>query len=127
MTKFLDGPAAGKTCDTRRAPVFLRAVIDGTTGKVDVLDQLDDTPTPSETVSVYERVTMPAFFCVRPGGCFESADYAHMPHIDGELLRETGAWQAWANSEGARRERSAEEARAEDAGDASRHARRRPV
>lgn len=98
MSRFLDGPAAGQELTLARAPIFLRVVIDQTDGKVDALDRLDDTPSPSEHVHVYERVdgtwrsTAGVFACVRSGphrGCHhsggESADYRH-------------PWQAWAKS-----------------------------
>lgn len=98
MSKFLDGPAAGSALMLRRAPVFLRAVIDESTGKVDALDQMDDTPGPSERVHVYRRVGEPIHACVRPGGCYELGDYRHVPDVDERLVRVTEDWRRWVDA-----------------------------
>lgn len=109
MTHFLDGPAEGRTMDTRRAPVFLRVVEDRSTGKFDVLDLLDDTPTPSERVFVYQRepgTWGQVFACTRSrrgGGRYEYGSYRHLPGVDGEQLRETSAWRGWTEREDVRR------------------------
>ena len=52
MLKLLDGPAEGRYM-VKRAPLFLRAVVSAG-GAQDVLDQLEDTPAPSEEVYVYK-------------------------------------------------------------------------
>lgn len=97
MTSFEGGPAGGATLLLRRAPVFLRVVI-GPRGKVDALDQLEDVPADGETVHVYERFGPRGHVCLRPGGCHEYGTYRHLPHVDGELLRDTAAWRAWAST-----------------------------
>lgn len=53
MFSFLDGPAKGSSLNLARAPVFLSVVIDSRGGKIDALDQLNDTPHPCEPIYVY--------------------------------------------------------------------------
>jgi hypothetical protein len=83
MLRFDGGPAAGHALACRRAPIYLRVVVDETDGHVDALDLLDDTPGPSEQVHVYRRTRqgLPTFACSRGrgGGCSEiaDADYGH--------------------------------------------------
>lgn len=100
-----DGACAGRY-STTRAPHFLRAVIDAD-GHVDLLDQLVDVPTPRETVHVYQAVPgtivdpdgyrrMGIIVCPPPGA---SGRYRHRADVDGELLRDTAAWRAWALSQ----------------------------
>lgn len=102
-----DGPAAG-TYSVRRAPYFLRAVTspDGG-GRTDLLDQLHDTPMPTERVHVYEAIPgtlwdpdtlarTGTFLCPPPGA---SGRYRHRPDVDGEQLRDTAAWRAWARAQ----------------------------
>ncbi len=110
MIRLLDGPAAGSELSLRRAPLYLRVVIDAA-GKVDALDMLDDKPQPGETVHVYrgERDTLFAlrddiFICVRgPGGLQQAGgakgDFHHLDGVDGEQLRDTAAWRAWVHQE----------------------------
>lgn len=50
MIEFLDGPAGNKTLELRRAPVYLRVVIDAD-GNIDALDQLDDRPKEDERIT----------------------------------------------------------------------------
>lgn len=99
MSKFHEGPANGQVLQLRRAPRFLRIVVDPA-GKVDGLDQLDDTPADNETIHVYERQTEPVRahlnFGGGRGGWFEMADYAHFPQQPQDHeVRATDAWQAW--------------------------------
>jgi hypothetical protein len=47
-TKFLDGPAKGKSLELQCAPEFLRVVIEGR--KVDALDLPDDEPAADEII-----------------------------------------------------------------------------
>lgn len=105
---FEDGPAAGVTIPAGRAPYFLR-VVEGdprTTGRQwDVLDQLHDVPVPGERVHVYEAVPgtlfdpelfmrkTGTFICPTPGA---KGQYRHRPDVDGEQLRTTESWRAWA-------------------------------
>lgn len=109
VIKFLDGPAAGAPLPLRRAPMYLRVVIDPS-GKVDALDQLDDEPRAGETVHVYARARWagPIHVCgglngnrsrVHGSGWVIEADYRHMPDVDGEGLRDTETWRAWATAQ----------------------------
>lgn len=106
MVSFADGPVAGQTLALRRAPIYLRAVVDETDGSVNALDQLDDTPGPSERVHVYRRVSYggPVHVCDRGrgqgrSGWYVIARYEHMPEVDGEALRLTEAWWDWAHGQ----------------------------
>lgn len=102
---LLDGPAAGRY-GVRRAPHFLRAVVARSDGRVDLLDQLHDEPRPIEDVHVYEATgpTWDAessarrgtFLCPPPGA---SGEYRHRPDVDGETVRTTAAWRAWARAQ----------------------------
>lgn len=97
--RLLGGPCEGAFA-VRRAPRFLRAVrkADGST---DVLDQLDDTPAEDEAIHVYECVanngTVHLNFGSRSGrsGFYVSADYKHLPDVDGEGFRDNAAWREW--------------------------------
>ena len=109
--RFLDGPAAGRSLGLRRVPLFLRVTIDRRSGRVDALDQLDDVPMPGEAVHVYQgdRETLMALpqdwiICVRTAdgmgrAATGSGDYRHRPDVDGEQLRDTGAWRAWCRAQ----------------------------
>lgn len=110
MVTFTDGPAVRATLALGRAPIYLRVVVDETDGKVDALDQLDDTPGPSERVHVYRRRRYGGviFACARGhrkgddhacSGQYVIAEYEHLEGIDGEQLRETDAWREWAHSQ----------------------------
>ncbi len=95
------GPAQG-AYSVGRAPLFLRAVA-SPSGQTDVLDQLDDEPRPREKISIYRRTSTPdqvgiVFICGRGrsgSGPSVSAQYEHLPDVDGEAFRETEAWRAW--------------------------------
>lgn len=102
MITFMSGPAAGAGLALRRAPMFLRVVIDETDGKVDALDLLDDTPGPSEKIRVYQLAapSSMAHVCYRGrdrdrSGWYAVGIYRHVDDVDGEMVRETGRWRAW--------------------------------
>jgi hypothetical protein len=95
--RALDGPAAGVTLNVARAPLFLRLVCTGTSW--DALDQPWDIPKAGEIVHVYRRAGAVTHVCTRGAGCYESADYEHVPDVDGEQLRATAAWRAWARAQ----------------------------
>lgn len=107
MIRLLDGPAAGAYA-ARRAPVFLRAVVDPQAVRGDVLDQLDDRPNPNEVVHVYRLVPGTrhgtVFVRLAGRGCVESAtgDYRYQALVDGEQLRDADAWRAWAEEQAGR-------------------------
>lgn len=105
---LVDGPAAGARLPLRRCPAYLRVVIDRRTGKIDALDQLDDTPRAGEAVYVYQGDPATLFalrgdiiVCVRGehGGLAAAAtakgEYHHLADVDGEQLRGTATWRAW--------------------------------
>jgi hypothetical protein len=99
-----DGPCAG-TYSIMRAPHFLRAV--RFENVQDLLDQLNDEPRLGETVHVYEALPgtifdpdtlarTGTFLCPPPAA---SGRYRHRADVDGEELRTTTAWRAWARSQ----------------------------
>jgi hypothetical protein len=100
MTRFTDGPAAGKTLMLRRAPVFLR-VVRNAKGEWDALDQLGDQPEPSETIVAYRKVKDDGWVHLRSAkrgasGFYLSAQYAVVdPQPDDSTMRSTQAWRAW--------------------------------
>ena len=110
MIIFLDGPAQGQRLMLKRAPILLRVVRDG--AKWDALDQLEDTPKPTEEIFVYEQVGTPswAHICRSPkaggSGMFMMAEYQalvseHPPAED--ALRDNRRWREWAAEEAKRR------------------------
>jgi len=125
MTSFNDGPAVGKVLGLRRAPLFLRVVVDPK-GEVDALDQLDDKPRPSETVTVYRLVENRGMVhvCSRSkgkntGGYFAMATYEVCPEQpDAETARSATGWPEWchANAEWWVEERAKRRAEAAEEG-----------
>jgi hypothetical protein len=104
MSRFLDGPAAGVSLLIKRAPALLRAV-QKPDGSWDALDQFTDRPERNERIVVYRRVTEPATVHINRGrhGCGwqQMADYRVLAEQPADAdVRQTSAWQAWANSVG---------------------------
>jgi hypothetical protein len=102
MLTLNDGPCKG-TFMVKRAPIFLRAVIDAK-GEIDVLDQLDDTPKKTEKIYVYKRIGQASTFHVKMAkrselGWYVLADYWYMPDVDGEQYRDNATWQLWVADE----------------------------
>lgn len=99
---FSGGPADARELALQRAPLFLRVVVAGR--KIDALDQLDDAPRDDEHVYVYRCLwsTPPVHVCSRGRGCSVtvSASYEWLEDVDGEQLRDTEAWRAWATARG---------------------------
>lgn len=103
-----DGPVAG-TYLVKRAPLFLRAVINRRTNEKDVLDALDDEPKVLEDVFVYKRVgeasTIHLLMSPRSrSGFYAMAEYVHIHEIEGQdidtkALRVNEAWRAWVASQ----------------------------
>src|ERR1035437_8636798 len=93
--EVLDGPAKGKYFSIRRAPIYLRMVVDRKTGAKAALDQLDDEPTPDELVSVYVQQSFAGYTHVDLNiekGDFRNyvnAIYQRVSKVDGESLRHT--------------------------------------
>lgn len=99
MILLLNGPASGKMLSLRRAPRYLRVVIDQD-GSIDALDQLDDQPKPTEVVYVYVLASdvSRGFACTRGKGCdpILSAEYMFRPQQpEDATLRDRCAWQRW--------------------------------
>jgi hypothetical protein len=104
MLTLKDGPVAG-TYLVKRAPLFLRAVIDARTNEKDVLDQLEDTPKESEDVFVYERqgeagVVHLLMSPRSKSGWYALAEYKLRDEIDGRLVRSNESWRAWVVGQG---------------------------
>ncbi len=95
----LKGGVCEGTYMVKRAPIYLRAVIDNE-GKRDVLDLLEDTPKENESVHIYrlegEAGVVHLNFGGGKGGWYALGNYHHMPNIEGEFLRSNNEWQKWA-------------------------------
>lgn len=101
MTRFIDGPAAGKVLSLSNAPLLLRVVIDER-GGVDALDVPTDEPRPNEKIHLYTR--RGAVICgfidgrdpktgKRVGRRFVGGDYVHHPDFLSEnVLRDSKAF-----------------------------------
>ena len=104
MIKLHDGPAAG-VYPVKRAPLYLRAVVNADTDKKDVLDQLVDKPGKAEAISVYRRVGPAGTVHINMGstrkgsGFYATGEYIHLADVDGGLFRETQAWQDWCRAQ----------------------------
>lgn len=101
MTTFTDGPAAGKTLLIKRSPYFLRVVDDGT--KLDALDQVDDSPKPSETCYAYRcaKVSGAVHLNIKGGrgGFFPRAEYAFIPEQPPQaVMRSRAEWSEWCHA-----------------------------
>ena len=110
MTRFTDGPAAGKFLGLARNPLFLRVTVASREGgsEFDALDGIRDKPEPSEAVHVYRKTSDDGsvHYCGRgkDGKRFSRwernatyALYANQP--DDATVRDTAAWRAWCQSE----------------------------
>jgi hypothetical protein len=103
MLKLLDGPVAGIYL-VKRAPLFLRGVIDAKTNEKDVLDDLEDTPKDSEDVFVYECQGEAGWIHLlmsprSKSGFYAFGEYKLRDDIDGRLIRTTESWRAWVASQ----------------------------
>ncbi len=107
MTRFLDGPAQGQTTMLKRAPLYLRVVIDPE-GKVDALDQPEDTPHAAERLYAYKHngeVSSVHLNCrgKRGSGFYTVADYSLIAdQPSDETMRDTSLWHAWVVQHNAR-------------------------
>ena len=104
MIKLDNGPAEG-VYPVRRAPLFLRAVVNCDTGTKDVLDQLVDEPEGADIVSVYRRVGPAGTVHINMGGArkgsgwYATGEYIHLADVDGGPLREAPEWRAWCRAQ----------------------------
>lgn len=100
MVKIIDGPAAGARMLLKRAPKYLRIVIDQE-NKVDALDQKDDEPSANERVYAYimiEGTYFSGFVCgsTIASGFFVSAEYSICKEQpDDSTLRNLSKWEKW--------------------------------
>jgi hypothetical protein len=103
MVTFLDGPAEGESLALRRIPVLLR-VVRSRTGNWDALDQLDDEPKPTETITIYRRrddLEVSKYHvrsrCRCESGFYWTASYSVLPEQPtDDQVRATSSWRAWA-------------------------------
>lgn len=106
MTSFIDGPAKDQVLTLKRTPIFLRVVDD--CGTWDALDQLDDTPTLTETLHAYRlKKDMGHVFVDgtdkrgrRTGYSARIASYEYVqPQPDQQTMRNPAQWQAWCEAQ----------------------------
>ena len=111
MTKFTNGPLAGKVLQLRRAPMLLRATHDVSADAFDALDQLDDKPKRSEEIYVYRKVEDNGMIHINArdkhgkhcGGFYPMATYVlHDPQPAQDVCRNNQKWQEWAQEEKSR-------------------------
>lgn len=112
MTTFLDGPAKGVVLWLQRAPLYLRAVRkgEGTAGKWDALDLLDDAPEPGETIFAYRLVGAHGMVHIdrtvkgrRVGSWHTTGEYRLVESQPGDAtMRDRAAWRAWCEAEHAK-------------------------
>ena len=99
MTTFQDGPAKGRTLMLKRAPIFLRVVVDAR-GKWDALDQVDDEPAADEKLYAYQLAENPGHCHINAGrgrgGFYPMARYCLIsPQPAESEMRTTLAWIKW--------------------------------
>lgn len=103
MVRFQNGPARQKVLALKRAPIFLRVVVDRETGGIDALDQLDDMPRQTEDIHVYRRVGEAgnAIACSRAKGCrhMAVADYELYLRNPPDEVRDIENWEKWCDKE----------------------------
>lgn len=105
MTTFLDGPAAGRTLQLRRAPIYLR--VTELLGEIDGLDQLTDEPEPGEYLHAYVLAEAPGHMHIlvrgkgkTGGGFWPMAKYKILPEQPSqEIMRDNAQWRAWTNQQ----------------------------
>lgn len=99
MIELVNGPAAGAYA-VKRAPLYLRAVLDTVTGAKDVLDKLDDTPGDDEEVCVYKRDGEVGAVHLNFGrrgatGFYATGRYHWLADVVGAEVCDTMAWRKW--------------------------------
>ncbi len=104
MTKFLDGPAVNVVLMLQRAPRLLR-VVRASGGEWDALDQVDDTPSDDEAITVYAMVAGPWRLHIdrsrKAGGSawFWGGEFRALPEQPADaIVRNNAAWRAWATA-----------------------------
>lgn len=106
MTKFLNGPAAGKLLVLRFAPDFLR-VTRRSDGEFDALDSPSDVAEDGETIFVYAKASQDSSGFLdytdkrgrRQGVQFTGATYRYLEaQPEDAVARDNGKWEAWCRS-----------------------------
>ena len=103
---FSNGPAGGECLNLARAPIMLRVVIDPD-GKIDALDQPEDSVRPGEAVHVYmlARASNVAFVDGVRGGRRHGwrevmSHYVHFAEpVPAEITNDNARWAAWCAAE----------------------------
>lgn len=102
MLTMKDGPAARECFVARRAPLFLRVVMNprARINIWDVLDEFDDVPKPHEVIHLYRRAGPPGRIHIRASrstsGLYPMADYWYDPQPPpDEVLRDSTSWRKW--------------------------------
>lgn len=101
MTKFLDGPAAGKTLMLKCAPMLLRVTEAG--GNFDALDRHTDEPRFDEVLTLYRLKEQQGSCHVRYGGnkkhisgFYPMATYELHPEQPADaIMRDPKLWAEW--------------------------------
>lgn len=98
MIQLVDGPCKG-VYPVRRAPIFLRGIVNTDTSEKDVLDQLHDTPADNEEVCVYKIEGEAGLVHLNRGkgrsGFYATGTYHHQSEVVGADLRDTMRWRRW--------------------------------
>lgn len=108
MVTFVGGPADSNGLSLSRAPVFLRVTMNAL-GKIDALDQLDDTPTKDEQIFVYKLVKDEGGAFVDGRNQKTGKRYSYFTKIaqyklyfcqpDDATMLDNAKWQAWVAAE----------------------------
>lgn len=94
LVLFEDGPAKGASLTLRRTPIYLR-VVKELDGRIDALDQPDDTLNLGDVIFIYKKVPGAAgHVCTRGRGCFHTFTYRLTDEIDPEGMEDWEKWRA---------------------------------
>jgi hypothetical protein len=101
MTTCTNGPAAGKTFQIDRAPIYMRVTEEN--GSFDCLNNPEDKPFPKEKLHAYRMKEFKgrAHLKFRRGGAWVTiADYELCdPQPDDSVMRDNKRWIQWAEAQ----------------------------
>jgi hypothetical protein len=112
MTSFIDGPCKGQSMLIKRSPLYMRVTMRNHLGKVqiDALDQLNDTPMPSEVCFAYriapdeEQMSFGSVHIKCSGsaksasGFYKVVSYAFVKEQPAQdVMRNNELWRNWCN------------------------------
>jgi hypothetical protein len=102
VSALLQGGTAGtRALSFARNPAYLRVVVDQD-GSVDALDQIEDTPKPTEKIYVYRQGEQ-IFVCGRGTAPTQNPTFFYFPvPLDAQTLesfRDNEVWRAWCMSQ----------------------------